>query len=225
MSEMISRVARTLVIGVAGAILCLSAGAQENAKPASASTAEHVLAQKVFLSGVPNFGQVTPSLFRGAQPTDDGFGALAKMGVGIVVDLRGDSDNERERVTKLGMQYVAIPSQCSHMTDEGIAKFLTILRDNPDKKVFVHCKYGVDRTGMMVAAYRISLGWTAEESRREMESFGFSLKHRMVCHGLGSFESNFPNAFANSTAFEDLRPSTLSVTAPNQQASASQTKE
>lgn len=222
---MISRVARTLAIGVAGAILCLSAGAQENAKPASSPAAEHVLAQKVILSGVPNFGQVTPSLFRGAQPTDNGFGALAKMGVGIVVDLRGDSDNERERVTKLGMQYVEIPSQCSHMTDEGIAKFLTILRDNPDKKVFVHCKYGVDRTGMMVAAYRISQGWTAEESRREMESFGFSLKHRMVCHGLGSFESNFPDAFANSAAFENLRPSAVSASAPNQQASPSQTKQ
>jgi protein tyrosine phosphatase (PTP) superfamily phosphohydrolase (DUF442 family) len=225
MSEMTSRVARMLAIGVVGAFLCLSAGAQENAKPASASTAEHILAQKVILSGVPNFGQVTPSLFRGAQPTDDGFGALAKMGVGIVVDLRGDSDNERERVTKLGMQYVAIPSQCSHMTDEGIAKFLTILRDNPDKKVFVHCKYGVDRTGMMVAAYRISLGWTAEESRREMESFGFSLKHRMVCHGLGSFQSNFPDAFANSAAFENLRPSAVSASAPNQQASPSETKQ
>jgi protein tyrosine phosphatase (PTP) superfamily phosphohydrolase (DUF442 family) len=157
-------------------------------------------------------------LFRGAQPSNDGFGALAKMGVGIVVDLRGDSDAERERVTKLGMQYIAIPSQCSHMTDEGVAKFLSILRDNPDKKVFVHCKYGVDRTGMMVAAYRISQqGWTAEESRREMETFGFSATHRMVCPGLSSFESNFPSAFATSSAFENLRP-TLGETL-NQQTS------
>src|SRR5580692_10684977 len=200
------RFAKTLQIGIAGLILCGSAGAQENPKAAVAA-AERVLTQKVALQGVPNFGQVTASLFRGAQPSDDGFGALAKMGVGIVVDLRGDSDNERERVTKLGMEYVAIPSQCSHMTDDGIAKFLTILRDHPDKKVFVHCKYGVDRTGMMVAAYRISQGWTAEESRREKESFGFSFKHRMICHGLDSFEANFPNAFANSSAFESLRPS------------------
>jgi protein tyrosine phosphatase (PTP) superfamily phosphohydrolase (DUF442 family) len=224
---MISKFSRTLAIGIAAGILCVPAGAQEAAKPLNSAAGEHVLALKVSLPGVPNFGQVTPSIFRGAQPTDEGFGALAKMGIGIVVDLRGDSDNERDRVSKLGMQYVAIPSQCSHMTDEGIAKFLTILRDNPDKKVFVHCRYGVDRTGMMVAAYRISQGWTADESRQEMESFGFSLKHRVVCHGLGSFESNFPNAFANSSAFESLRPS--AATAPigsssNQQASM-QTKE
>jgi tyrosine-protein phosphatase SIW14 len=202
-----SKFARTIAIGIAVAVLCLPAHAQEAAKPANSSAAEHIFAQKVILLGVPNFGQVTRSLFRGAQPSEDGFGALAKMGVGIIVDLRGDSNDEREQVTKLGMQYISIPSQCSHMTDDGVAKFLSILRDNPDKKVFVHCKYGVDRTGMMVAAYRISQqGWTAEESRREMESFGFSFKHRMVCPGLSSFESNFPSAFANSSAFENLRP-------------------
>jgi len=218
MGAMASKFARTIAIGIIAAVLCLPAHAQEAAKPASTSAAEHVFAQKVLLPGVPNFGQVTPLLFRGAQPSNDGFGALAKMGVGIVVDLRGDSDAERERVTKLGMQYIAIPSQCSHMTDEGVAKFLSILRDNPDKKIFVHCKYGVDRTGMMVAAYRISQqGWTAEESRREMETFGFSATHRMVCPGLSSFESNFPSAFANSSAFENLRP-TLGETL-NQQTS------
>ncbi len=206
MSAMASKYVRTLAIGIAMAAVCLPARAQE-AKAAVSSAAEHVFAQKVALPGVPNFGQVTPSLFRGAQPSDDGFGALAKMGVGIVVDLRGDSDDERERVTKLGMEYVAIPSHCSHMTEDGVAKFLTLMRDHPDKKVFIHCKYGVDRTGMMVAAYRISQGWTAEESRREMESFGFSVRHRMVCPGLSSFESNFPSAFANSSAFENLRPS------------------
>ena len=207
---------RALAIGTITAALGLPARAQETTKTAVTSAAEHVFAQKVILPGVPNFGQVTPSLFRGAQPSDDGLGALAKMGVGIVVDLRGDSDNERQQVTKLGMEYVAIPSQCSHMTTEGIAKFLTILRDHPDKKVFVHCHYGVDRTGMMVAAYRISQGWTAEESRREMESFGFSIKHRMVCPGLSSFESNFPSAFANSSAFENLRPSAGGSTAVSQ---------
>jgi len=219
---MILKFAKTLQIGIAGLMLCGSASAQETSKPAVAAV-ERVFARKVALQGVPNFGQVSPSLFRGAQPSDDGFAALAKMGVGIVVDLRGDSDSERERVTKLGMEYVAIPSQCSHMTDDGIAKFLTILRDHPDKKVFVHCRQGVDRTGMMVAAYRIQQGWTAEESRREMESFGFSFKHRMVCHGLDSFESNFPNAFASSSAFENLRP-TAAASAAATQATASLSK-
>jgi hypothetical protein len=53
-----------------------------------------------------------------------------------------------------------------------------------------------------------------------MESFGFSFKHRMVCHGLGSFESNFPSAFANSSAFENLRPSATGSTAVTQAAAS-----
>jgi hypothetical protein len=53
-----------------------------------------------------------------------------------------------------------------------------------------------------------------------MESFGFSFKHRMVCHGLGSFESNFPSSFANSAAFENLRPSTAGSTAADQAAAS-----
>jgi protein tyrosine phosphatase (PTP) superfamily phosphohydrolase (DUF442 family) len=198
---------RALAMGLLAASLCSAAGAQDPSKSANPAPAEHVFAQKIVLNGVPNPGEVTPLLFRGAQPSAEGFSALSKMGIGIVIDLRGERDGERERVTALGMQYIAIPSHCSHMNDEGVAKFLTILRDNPDKKIFVHCVYGVDRTGMMIAAYRMAQGWTADESRREMESFGFSRKHRAMCPGLASFESRFPSAFANNSAFENLRPS------------------
>ncbi len=164
---MVLRFAKTLQIGIAGLILCGSAGAQENPKPAVAA-AERVFAQKVALQGVPNFGQVTASLFRGAQPSDDGFGALAKMGVGIVVDLRGDSDNERERVTKLGMEYVAVPyATPAPDWPSGIAEFTYDPSARPLRIKRYSCIAGgvCDRTGMMVAAYRISQGWTAEEGR------------------------------------------------------------
>src|SRR5476651_605641 len=38
--------------------------------------------------GLPNFGRVSDSLFRGAQPTSNGFGALHNMGVSIIVNFR-----------------------------------------------------------------------------------------------------------------------------------------
>src|ERR1700719_3740321 len=74
------------------------------------SAPERAFAQKLSLEGVPVFAQVTPTLYRGAQPTEEGFRNLADMGVTIVVDQRG-SRSEREQVTKLGMQYVTIPWQ------------------------------------------------------------------------------------------------------------------
>jgi protein tyrosine phosphatase (PTP) superfamily phosphohydrolase (DUF442 family) len=166
----------------------------------------HAFAQKLSLEGVPVFAQVTPTLYRGAQPTDEGFRNLAEMGVKIVVDQRGLREKEREQVTKLGMQYVAIPWHCPFPEDTVFARFLTLLRDNPDTKVFVHCLSGQDRTGMEIAAYRMAeQGWSAEEAKQEMEAFGFSRTHSWRCPSLSSYEERFPQRFKESLAFQDLR--------------------
>ena len=164
--------------------------------PPSPPPAPHTPAPRGNLKGVPNFGQVTPTLYRGAQPSQEGFANLARQGVNIVVDLRGGSrQRERQTVTGLGMQYVAIPWQCYQPRDQPIVRFLTLLRENPGKKVFVHCRQGDDRTGMEIAAYRmVEQGWTAEEARREMAFFGAGWLHRTVCRGLATYEREFPRA-------------------------------
>ena len=122
---------------------------------------------------LPDFGQ-TPNLYRGAQPGKEGFRMLANMGINIVVDLCGDRDSERKVVTSLGMQYVSMYWFCWSPKDEIFAQFLTLLRKNPGKKVFVHCRVGDDRTGMMIAIYRMAEeGWSAEKAEKEMEKFRF----------------------------------------------------
>lgn len=171
------------------------------------------IGQKRKIKGVGNFGEVTPTLFRGAQPTHAGFEALAKMGINIVVDARGNRTNsEGKEVGTLGMQYVAIPWHCPSPNNDVIARFLKLLQENPNKKVFVHCRLGEDRTGMMVAAYRMAAqGWTAEEAMNEMQQFGFSSFHHLMCPGLASYEKNFPGHLASEPVFGDLRSSPPSV--------------
>lgn len=168
--------------------------------------------RKLIISGVGNAGEATPQLFRGAQPTAEGFANLAKMGVSIVVDLRGgDQQSEREEVTRLGMKFVSIPWYCMFPKDEVVAEFLELLKDNPGEKVFVHCREGIDRTGMMVAAYRMAEeGRTAEQAMQEMQAFGFSFLHHVTCPGLAGYEENFPAAFAGHPAFQGLRASAAS---------------
>ena len=177
--------------------------------PASVSwshEAQRKLARKLTVKGVPNLGEVTPRLYRGSQPTKEGFEQLAKMHVAIIVDLRGNRKGESDVVTKLRMRYVPIPWFCMRPKNIVIAQFLNLLRDNPDKKVFVHCNTGIDRTGMMVAAYRMAVEkWTADEAMREMEAFGFSRFHETICLGLSSYERRFPEEFASDPAFESLR--------------------
>lgn len=175
--------------------------------PGPAAHPEHTFAKILTLPGVPNFGEVTEQLYRGGQPTADGFKELVRRGVGIVIDLRG-GEGERAQVTKLGMQYVSIPWHCFNPQNERFAQFLQVIRENPDKKIFVHCRLGVDRTGMMIASYRMGeQGWNAGEAAREMAAFGFSSMHHMICPGLATYEANFPRQLQNSPAFKSLRPS------------------
>src|ERR1700684_3920587 len=64
------------------------------------------------VAGVPNFHEVNDHVYRGAQPTDQGFQSLAKLGVKTITDLRepGDrSTSERKAVEAAGMRYVTIP--------------------------------------------------------------------------------------------------------------------
>jgi hypothetical protein len=162
--------------------------------------------QPLKMAGVPNAGKVTPTLYRGGQPSAAGFKTLAKIGINIVVDLRGSRKDESELVTRLGMQYVSIPWHCPFPKDDVFARFLTLLRKNPGKKVFVHCRLGDDRTGMNIAAYRMAeQGWTAMQAKQEMEAFGFTSPHHFICPSLSSYEENFPRRFSTSPAFESLR--------------------
>ena len=169
--------------------------------------AERTIARKLAVKGVPKLGEVSPTLYRGAQPTRQGFQKLAEMGISIVVDLRiRGREGERQEVTKFGMRFVALPWNCFHPEDTDIARFLKLLHDNRGKKVFVHCQTGDDRTGMIIAAYRIAEeGWTAKEAMKEMEAYGFTSSHHLICPGLAAYEARFPERFKTSPAFRDLR--------------------
>lgn len=165
--------------------------------------------KKETLAGVRNFGKVSPTMYRGGRPTEEGLEKLAKLGVKVVVDVRGGpSENEQKQVTKLGMQYVSLPWRCFHPQDQRIARFLAVVRENQGKKVFVHCRLGDDRTGLMIATYRMAVqGWTPDEAMKEMRAYGFSWWHHLICPGLAAYESGFPRRFRESPAFQDVRHS------------------
>jgi protein tyrosine/serine phosphatase len=197
-------------IGVIALLLsapfCLSAGAPPSEQPTSKES-KHAMAARQEATGIHGFAEVTPKLYRGGQPSIVGIKALEKLGIDIVVNMRGGhNDAEEKQVNQLGMRYVSIPWHCPHPTDKPFAKFLKLVRENPGKKIFVHCRLGDDRTGMAVAAYRMSEeGWSAEEAMREMKAFGFSGSHHLICPTLAHYEHEFPEHLKSSDAFEELR--------------------
>jgi tyrosine-protein phosphatase SIW14 len=174
---------------------------------ASKSPAHPPIATRRKVAGISDFAEVSPQLYRGAQPGRAGIESLQKMGIGIVVDMRGGRNkSEKAAVQKAGMQYVSISWHCPFPSDKPFAKFLELIEENPDKKIFVHCRLGNDRTGMAVAAYRMAeQGWSADDAMNEMQTFGFSAVHHVICPGLAGYEKSFPHRLQTGNSFRDLR--------------------
>ncbi|MGA2003930.1 MAG: dual specificity protein phosphatase family protein [Terriglobales bacterium] len=196
----------SLVVSSTQGPICRAEEPQHDTSRDSTGKGARVIGEKQKVAGVPNFGKVTLTLLRGGQPSQKGFETLSKMGVDIVVDARGKRDKSEGKIVKgLGMQYVSIPWHCPLPHDDVFAQFLKLLEDNPDKKVFVHCRLGDDRTGMMVASYRMAVeGWSADEAMLEMQHFGFTPEHHFICPRLAPYEKSFPKRLKNNPAFERL---------------------
>jgi tyrosine-protein phosphatase SIW14 len=182
-------------------------GTRETALFVSSTSGAPAVAEKLSLPGVPNAGKVSDSLYRGAQPRETGYKELQNLGISIVVDLRtGLSERRAERsaVESLGMRHISIPtSGFFGPGDDQVAEFLKLLRDNPAKKIFVHCYFGDDRTGVMVAVYRIAeQHWTPGQAYSKMCLFHF---HRYLLF-MSRYVKYFDASFAVNPAFESLRP-------------------
>lgn len=140
------------------------------------------------LDGVPNFQKVNDGVYRGGQPSSGGFKSLAGLGVRTVIDLRpaGEHSQDREKswVESSGMHYVSVPLRGMSAPSPGdVAKILAILNRASAGPVFVHCRRGADRTGTIIACYRISHDrWENREALHEARGYGMSMWERAMMH-------------------------------------------
>jgi protein tyrosine/serine phosphatase len=130
-------------------------------------------------AGVGNFHQVNDRLYRGAQPTAAGFENLAKLGVKTVIDLcesGSRSRAERKIVESAGMRYIGIPfSGHAAPTREQLSRVLAVFDDPAAGPLFVHCRRGADRTGTVVACYRVGHDhWANSQALAEAKADGMS---------------------------------------------------
>ncbi|MDP8989175.1 MAG: tyrosine-protein phosphatase [Acidobacteriota bacterium] len=131
------------------------------------------------VDGVGNFHKVDDHVYRGAQPTAQGFSNLNQLGIKLVLDLREPGDRsslENKIVTAAGMKYISVPMNGMETpSNESVQKVLALLEDNSNGPVFVHCKRGADRTGGVIACYRIEHdGWKNDKALAEARSLGMS---------------------------------------------------
>jgi protein tyrosine phosphatase (PTP) superfamily phosphohydrolase (DUF442 family) len=149
-----------------------------------------------------NFEEVNDSLYRGAQPSKEGFRELAKMGVHTVIDLRGPgrrASAEAEFVRSLGMQYVNVPLDGfrAPRPDE-ISKLLGMLENRNAGPVFVHCRRGADRTGTVVAIYRIEHDhWSNLQALNEAQSMKMASSEILMRKLILQYKPSDPSARLN----------------------------
>jgi len=150
--------------------------------------------------GIQKFEQINEHLYRGAQPAEEGFKALAKMGVRTVLDLRyrsAQSHWEKGVVESLGMRFVGVPMSMHAPTDGEMAHILSLLNASEGWPVFVHCEGGRDRTGTVIACYRIAHdGWDNQKAYNEARQHGLNT----LDIGLRRYILNYKNPSAPASS-------------------------
>jgi hypothetical protein len=129
------------------------------------------LPRRLEIRGVANFAQVSPVLYRGAQPTQEGFRELKRLGVKTVLSMRA-GDDDAKLIAGQGLRLVRISSRAWLPRTRNVVAALKVILE-PRYQPFVHCQAGKDRTGLVVAAYEILfLGKSVDEAVSERRSYG-----------------------------------------------------
>jgi protein tyrosine/serine phosphatase len=148
------------------------------------------------VNGIGNFGKVNDHLYRGAEPDSPAIKSLQQLGIKNIIDLRTRREvwsREAPKAADAGMTYTNVPlNGLGRPTDEQVDHILTLIETLPGP-VFIHCEHGCDRTGTIIACYRIRHDhWPLEDAVNEADAYGLStLEHGM---------RNYLAAFAASTA-------------------------
>ncbi|MET0167385.1 MAG: dual specificity protein phosphatase family protein [Vicinamibacterales bacterium] len=167
---------RTLLSTLAVTVLVTGPSFVSITAHASDSTSRPVATVNLSRISIGNFGQINANYYRGEQPEGRDYANLAAIGIKTVIDLQADGDSNEERIVEAnGMKFYRFP-MTTHVppTSQQITKFLEIVNDPAQQPVYVHCKGGKHRTGVMTAVYRMEQdSWNAERAFSEMKRYKF----------------------------------------------------
>jgi len=128
-----------------------------------------------------NLYRVSGDLFRSEQPSKEEFAELSGLGIKSSLNLR-TTETDDESIGKIAIQPFLVPMDAGSFTDKEIIAALKVIESAP-KPILVHCRHGSDRTGVVVAMYRIVFqDWTKEDALNELlnGNYGFHANYRNI---------------------------------------------
>lgn len=128
-------------------------------------------------SSIENFRRVGHDLYRGARPDKEGLRYLKSIGVRTILNLEHARDAVRDEMRSaaaLGIREISIPMWYLRPRDRKVDQALEIIADPRLRPLYVHCRAGRDRTGLVMAISRVEHeGWRPRDAYQEMLRFGF----------------------------------------------------
>ena len=131
-------------------------------------------AKKIPTENLQNLFMVTDSVYRSEQPDEKSFKDLFKLGISSILNLR-TTDTDVEVVKDKKFNLYLVEMRAEYIEEDKVIQALKIIKTAP-KPILIHCKHGSDRTGLIMAMYRIVFqGWDKQSAIEEMKDgeFGF----------------------------------------------------
>ena len=132
----------------------------------------------LYTHGVPNLVRVDERVYRGGQPTPEGWQYLRSLGVKTVIKLNAEEEGTDAPIDASVKRWPLDPRD-GHpediFTQPSREYLMAIVRsiDDSTGKVYVHCSHGQDRTGLVIAIYRVIHGWPKAQAQDEMHALHF----------------------------------------------------
>ncbi|MDO4896254.1 MAG: tyrosine-protein phosphatase [Moraxella sp.] len=126
-----------------------------------------------------NFYQVDTHLYRSEQPIFDDVPAIHAQAIKTIINLRHTKANDDTALFGDDITLIKEPLITWRIRPTDIARVLYLIeKHQKNGSVLVHCRHGADRTGIVIAMYRIIYqGTSIKDARDEMRhgDYGYHL--------------------------------------------------
>lgn len=129
--------------------------------------------------GIERFQEVSPGIYRGGRPSKAALAKLqARYGIETIVSMDDNEEvvrEEAEESAALGIEHVSVPlSGIWAPADDKVDIILNHLKESSRHPIFLHCKEGRDRTGLLIGLHRVlNESWSVAKAYSEMLEMGF----------------------------------------------------
>jgi len=123
--------------------------------------------KKIEAYGFKRLYQLNDSVYRSEQPSSKRFQQLQDLGIKTSISFRRKKD-DRKKAKGTKLELVHIPLKTKGLNENDLIKALKAIQ-NAKKPVLVHCWHGSDRTGAIMAAYRVVFeDWSKKKAIQEL---------------------------------------------------------